>query len=209
RHLMGRSRKVRNRHTAVDFASGNDAQSISRPLSVRDRHRGTGGPGAVLRGVRDVGASLAPADKRREPQGAHSQLRADFRCSAATRPRVGDGERQVNYESIALIGGVMTMTRNDRIRRRRPADGGPCARWLLVTELLLAIAGNASAQDTAQPAAQETKPSVEIYGFAMLDIWHDFKTIGPDWFDTMRVTKLNSFDGQFGENNSSFAGVRQ
>jgi DcaP outer membrane protein len=101
------------------------------------------------------------------------------------------------------------MTRNDRIRRRRPADGGPCARWLLVTALLLAIAGNASAQDTAQPAAQEPKPSVEIYGFAMLDIGHDFKTIDPDWFDTMRVTKLPSFDGQFGEDNNSFAGVRQ
>ena len=29
----------------------------------------------------------------------------------------------------------------------------------------------------------------------MLDIGHDFKQIDPNWFDTMRVTKLPSFDG--------------
>ena len=33
--------------------------------------------------------------------------------------------------------------------------------------------------------APDTKPSLEVYGFAMLDIGHDFKTIDPDWFDTM------------------------
>lgn len=59
----------------------------------------------------------------------------------------------------------------------------------------------------AQPA--EPKPSMEIYGFAMLDMGHDFKRIDPNWFDTMRVTKLPSFDKQFGEDFNSFAGVRQ
>jgi hypothetical protein len=48
-----------------------------------------------------------------------------------------------------------------------------------------------------------------IYGFAMLDIGQNFKTIDPNWFDTMRVTKLPKFAGQFGEDNSTFAGVRQ
>jgi hypothetical protein len=68
------------------------------------------------------------------------------------------------------------------------------------------------ASDTPAPVAQsaaQSKPSFEIYGFAMLDIGHDFKQIDPDWFDTMRVTKLPSFEKQFGENNSTFAGVRQ
>ena len=45
-----------------------------------------------------------------------------------------------------------------------------------------------------------------IYGFAMLDIGHDFKQINPNWSDTMRVTKLPSFENQFGEDNSTFAG---
>jgi hypothetical protein len=43
----------------------------------------------------------------------------------------------------------------------------------------------------------------------MLDIGHNFKTIHPNWFDTMRVVKLPTFDGQYGEDNSTFAGVRQ
>jgi len=50
---------------------------------------------------------------------------------------------------------------------------------------------------------------MEIYGFAMLDIGHDFKQIDPDWYDTLRVTKLPSVPDQFGKDNSSFAGVRQ
>jgi len=61
---------------------------------------------------------------------------------------------------------------------------------------------------TTQPAA-EPKPSMEIYGFAMLDIGHDFKQVDPDWFDTLRATKLPSYENQFGEDNRNFAGVRQ
>ncbi len=38
---------------------------------------------------------------------------------------------------------------------------------------------------------------------------HNFKQIDPNWFDTLRVTKLPSFEKQFGEDNSTFAGVRQ
>lgn len=62
----------------------------------------------------------------------------------------------------------------------------------------------------AQAAATaDAKPSMEIYGFAMLDIGQDFKQIDPDWFDTMRVTKLPSVADQFGKDNRNFASVRQ
>jgi hypothetical protein len=50
---------------------------------------------------------------------------------------------------------------------------------------------------------------MEIYGFAMLDIGHDFKQIHPDWYDTMRVTKLPSLEDEFGRDHNTFAGVRQ
>jgi hypothetical protein len=43
----------------------------------------------------------------------------------------------------------------------------------------------------------------------MLDIGHDFKQIHPNWFDTLRVTRLPSFENQFGEDHNTFAGVRQ
>ncbi len=75
--------------------------------------------------------------------------------------------------------------------------------FLLIFLWLLSVV---SAQ--AQPA-QETKPSMEVYGFAMLDIGHNFNTINPNWFDTMRVTKLPSEEGQFGKDHNAFAGVRQ
>jgi hypothetical protein len=74
-----------------------------------------------------------------------------------------------------------------------------------VVALLVALTGTAR----AQAPAQQPGPSLEVYGFAMLDMGHDFKTINPAWFDTMRVTKLPSFEGQFGEDHNTFAGVRQ
>jgi hypothetical protein len=57
--------------------------------------------------------------------------------------------------------------------------------------------------------ATATKPSLEAYGFVMLDIGQNFKTINPNWFDTMRVAKLPSFKEEFGKDGSTFAGVRQ
>ena len=64
------------------------------------------------------------------------------------------------------------------------------------------------AQAPAQPAP-DPKPTFEIYGFAMLDIGHNFTQINPDWYDTLRVTRLPKVEKEFGENNSTFAGVRQ
>ena len=98
----------------------------------------------------------------------------------------------------------------------RPASGP----WLLATVLALGGTTAAAAQDAAPPAAApaastKTKaqpasnPSFEVYGFAMLDIGHDFKQINPNWSDTMRVTRLPSFENQFGEDHNTFAGVRQ
>ena len=55
----------------------------------------------------------------------------------------------------------------------------------------------------------QAKAVMEIYGFAMLDIGHDFKQIDPNWSDTLRLTKLPKVANEFGEDNSTFAGVRQ
>jgi len=71
-----------------------------------------------------------------------------------------------------------------------------------------AAGGTAAAGSAAQTQAAD-RASFEVYGFAMLDIGHDFKAINPNWFDTMRVTKLPSFEKQFGEDHNTFAGVRQ
>jgi DcaP outer membrane protein len=100
--------------------------------------------------------------------------------------------------------------------------------WLLTMLILLGVPVAAQAQDapagdgvTAASAraqdpkpkvlvqAESAKPSLEIYGFAMLDIGHDVKQINPNWSDTLRVTKLPSFEDQFGRDTNTFAGVRQ
>jgi len=77
---------------------------------------------------------------------------------------------------------------------------------LLTVLALAAICTPALAQ---QPPADEPKPHLDIYGFAMLDIGYNFTSINPNWFDTMRVTRLPTYDKQFGEDGSTYAGVRQ
>jgi hypothetical protein len=71
---------------------------------------------------------------------------------------------------------------------------------------LLIAAASASAQT---PAPADQKPSLEIYGFAMLDFGQNFNQINPNWFDTMRLTRLPKSEDQFGKDGSTFAGVRQ
>jgi hypothetical protein len=104
------------------------------------------------------------------------------------------------------------------MRHRRPTINAAVA-WGLGACFALAPPAVASAQEATAPPQEATpaeasppqpaKSTFEIYGFAMLDIGHDFKQIDPNWYDTMRVTKLPSSPNQFGQNNSTFASVRQ
>ena len=67
-----------------------------------------------------------------------------------------------------------------------------------IADISTALGGNPYGATAQRPRRRTPKPSFEIYGFAMLDIGQDFKQINPNWFDTMRVTKLPSFEDQFG-----------
>ena len=91
--------------------------------------------------------------------------------------------------------------RAPRCRRRRALA--------CVLGVLFACAAGVRAQDATPAPQPPPKPSMEIYGFAMLDIGQNFNQIHPDWYDTMRVTKLPTFDKEFGEDGSTFASVRQ
>jgi hypothetical protein len=57
--------------------------------------------------------------------------------------------------------------------------------------------------------AQDAKPRVDIYGFAMLDMGYQFKQNDPSWFDVVRPTKLPAFAEQFGKDGRWFSSVRQ
>jgi outer membrane DcaP-like protein len=103
--------------------------------------------------------------------------------------------------------------------RRTQTNRLPGVVWLLTTALTIGGMSQAYAQDStdgkgdasaaASQAASTSKPSFEVYGFAMLDIGHNFTQIHPDWYDTLRLTRLPAFKDEFGKDNSTFAGVRQ
>ena len=103
--------------------------------------------------------------------------------------------------------------------RHRRLTTTSAAAWLLGGFFALGGPAVARAQEAtpppdatapaAAPQAQPAKSTFEVYGFAMLDIGQNFKQIDPNWFDTMRVTRLPSSPKQFGEDNSTFTSVRQ
>ncbi len=85
-----------------------------------------------------------------------------------------------------------------------------CRAVVMAAALVALTCARGAWAQTAPPAQEpEKKPSMTIYGFAMLDIGQNFTQIHPDWYDTMRVSKLPSYDKQYGEDGSTFAGVRQ
>ena len=80
--------------------------------------------------------------------------------------------------------------------------GAARRRWMPVACAVLAATFAGFAQTT-------DKARLDIYGFAMLDMGHNFKQIHSDWYDTLRLTKLPASPNEFGEDNSTFSGVRQ
>jgi len=100
-------------------------------------------------------------------------------------------------------------------------------RTTLVASLLLAAApvawaGSGDGQPGPEPAPtpapaatqaaapkEEAKPRMDIYGFAMLDMGYQTKQNHPDWYDTLRPTKLPAYKNEYGEDGRFFAGVRQ
>ncbi len=51
--------------------------------------------------------------------------------------------------------------------------------------------------------------SIEIYGFAMAEAGYNFKTINPQWYDALRVTKLPAYKREFLPDGKVFYSVRQ
>jgi len=60
----------------------------------------------------------------------------------------------------------------------------------------------------AQSDSMQQK-SLEVYGFAMVDMGYNFKQIDPRWFDAMRINRLPKYKDQFAPDGTWFFGVRQ
>jgi len=81
------------------------------------------------------------------------------------------------------------------------SDGSTTATGTITT-------GTTTAPATKKPG-DTGDTTFEIYGFAMLDAGYQFGSNHPDWFDTLRVTKLPSFKNEFGPGGNTYWGVRQ
>jgi hypothetical protein len=58
--------------------------------------------------------------------------------------------------------------------------------------------------------SQETNKTMEIFGYVMMDSGYDFGKMNPEWFDTMRPTKILDSEGnEFKNQGNYFMGVRQ
>jgi DcaP outer membrane protein len=69
--------------------------------------------------------------------------------------------------------------------------------------LILLLASRVFAQDTLP------QKSLEVYGFAMVDMGYNFDQIDPRWFDALRINRLPKYKDQFAPDGTWFFGVRQ
>jgi hypothetical protein len=71
------------------------------------------------------------------------------------------------------------------------------------------LSSTTESQKSPSTPPEARKATMDLYGFVMLDSGYDFKSNDPNWFDTMRPTKLPAFDGEFAPDGKVYAGVRQ
>jgi len=78
---------------------------------------------------------------------------------------------------------------------------------LAVLGMTLGAAAVVLAQTPAAPAGQN--PSLEVYGFGMVDAIADFKQNNPDWYDVARPSRLPAYANQFGQDGHFYMSARQ
>lgn len=71
------------------------------------------------------------------------------------------------------------------------------------------LAGSAMLAGGTALADEAGNTTLDLYGFAMLDMGYQSGQNDPDWFDVLRPTKLPAFENQYGEDGEFFASVRQ
>jgi hypothetical protein len=76
------------------------------------------------------------------------------------------------------------------------------------TTAVLALCLAACSASVAR-AQTPDKPSIEIYGFGQVDAIADFNQVNPDWYDTLRPSRLPNVANQFGEDGHFYMSPRQ
>ena len=73
---------------------------------------------------------------------------------------------------------------------------------LAIVLFTFTIAGKAFSQE-------EPQKSLEVYGFAMVDMGYNIDQINPKWYDAMRINRLPKYKDEFAPDGTFFFGVRQ
>jgi len=94
------------------------------------------------------------------------------------------------------------------VQQRGPAAAPEAAATIEVGGTRI-VPDSAKTDSAAKAAAAPPPVRFEVYGFAMADMGYDFNQVNPDWYDTVRPTKLPSSPDQFGRDRSFYSGVRQ
>jgi DcaP outer membrane protein len=133
------------------------------------------------------------------------QLTQELKARLAELEKSRDGTPRVVDATTTVSGQPSTVNRDAPAPHTKEAS--PAA------AISVASPAATKPQDAPpQPAPPEEKPSkpeMEIYGHAMLDLGYDFGQINPNWFDVERPTQLPAVQNEFGQNGRLFTGVRQ
>ena len=78
------------------------------------------------------------------------------------------------------------------------------AAWRCVAAVTLLV-GTAPLARAQAPSA----PSVEVYGFGQADAIADFNQNNPDWYDTVRPSRLPKYENEFGQDGHFYLSARQ
>lgn len=131
------------------------------------------------------------------------QLTEELKARLAALEKSQPGSPQVVNANIVQPGAA----RDTAFSARASAGAAAAAPAAEIT--VSATPAKPEPQQGPQTRPEEADKSFELYGFAMLDLGYDFGQNDPNWFDTMRPTKLPAFTNQFGRDGRLYTGVRQ
>jgi DcaP outer membrane protein len=165
--------------------------------------------------------SIASSARGQEPQRARNQ-----EAQPANLQELREKMQQLEQAMQELKGQIDAVEEAQRPPSGEPDNGpGVSNRSYPVTRLPKVAGAHASGTDLASADAsaamktnesatgnatkKQSESTLEVYGFAMLDMGYQFKQNDPNWFDVVRATKLPAFENQFEPDGKWFTGVRQ
>jgi outer membrane DcaP-like protein len=151
---------------------------------------------ALIGAMAPLGVTSAHADPAISDQDAQ-ELRAELNAIKAE----SDTAKAQEAERARKIA---------ELERRLNAAGAPPA----ASEQPATIQQTEVAAETPRQSQPETTPPVQkgsfdIFGFAQLDYIQDFNRMDPNWDATLRVSKIPTTAGEFGNDGQSILSVRQ